>query len=518
MKLNNKIILSIPLVLMLAGYCFAGTGSGEFKIGWIANDVEGNESVNHSTYNVHDGFNLSLERFRYNFDNGLRARADLRQISLKNRNLSAGITKSGLFGINLHNHQFRQFYDFDGDSYTRRNKAGADLWVTPIQYIKLFLGGSLIDFSGKTENFLEADIPAAPEDRDYTQTDFKFGTRVLHEGRMIRAEYRSAKYKDDTDASRDQDRRDFRLSAITPVPEYDWIVLSGLYRSFSTEYTDTKFGINSTTASSGARVSLPNNFTVSYKIWFNRAGSDSNLVDTDNLVNSIYITHTWPGNAGITAGYQNDQNDDFDDQLKANSYFFSGWLKPIPALEFKGKLGIRSEEINDGARLIGDEDRTRFKISGKYRHRDKCAMSFYVESKNRKNDQIGSETEFIRFGPNMTGKCKDFVFCTWGYSYSKGKFTNSEQEFEFQDHNIHIDMDVPDYKKASAGIGFHYYRGKRDLNTESFRLRFKGGYKVLDDYRLEAVYTVHNFDDLLVTDRYYTSNIVEISLIRKLAF
>jgi hypothetical protein len=77
---------------------------------------------------------------------------------------------------------------------------------------------------------------------------------------------------------------------------------------------------------------------------------------------------------------------------------------------------------------------------------------------------------------------------------------------------------MPDYKKISAGFGFQYYRSKRDLDTESFQLRFKGGYSFHAHYRIEAVYNVHNFDDLRVTDQYYTSNIVEINLIRKLAF
>jgi hypothetical protein len=56
------------------------------------------------------------------------------------------------------------------------------------------------------------------------------------------------------------------------------------------------------------------------------------------------------------------------------------------------------------------------------------------------------------------------------------------------------------------------------LDVESFSVRLTGVYSFMTDYELEVAYSAHNFDDLAdpspVYSRYYTANVVQVSLSR----
>jgi len=515
---KRLIIISAIILLLGVGIAHAQNRGADFKIGYVYLDEDGNQSVNHSSFNHYDGITVSLEKFRYGFKNGIQLRADLKNINLENRNLTFNLRKPGLFGTNFKSSQFRRIYDFDGDNFTRRNLTAAGIWFYPQKYIKVFAKGSFNNVAGKVNDLFGTSFITSVNELDYKQQKYALGARANYLGRMLRFEYSAINYDDKIDAGNDQTHDMIKLNAIMPVPKYERVQLFGGFNQFKTEYSETEFELKSTTYRGGASAKLTRNVTAKYVAMLNRAVSDSDYVDTDNLAQTFYVTFSKTKVGGITAGYQNDVNDDFEDSFKANSYYFSGWLMPKPNLEFKGELGIRAEEVDQGTRLIGNEDRNKFKISGKYRHKDKGSISFYVESKNRKNDQIGSEAEFIRFGPYMTGKCKDIMYCTWGYSYSKGKFKNSEQEFEFTDHQVHIDMNSTEFKGLTGGFGLTYYRSQRDLDVESIGLRFSSAYRVAGNHRIEVIYNAYNFDDLLALDQYYTENIVEINIIKEFSF
>jgi len=517
--MRKLILIAIfSLLLCTSGVAIAGNGSGNVKIGYTAIDEEGNLSANQSTYNQYEGFGLSFEKFRYGFDNGMRLNADLQRITLNNRNMNLGFYKSGLFGVRLFNNQYRRIYDFDGNSYIRRHRTGTSVWFYPHKYIKLFGGGDFVGRSGTVAELFDAAGAALPEEVDYSQQCYNFGIRVNYEGSMIQAEYRTAGYTDNLNSDRDQSRDRVRLNGILPVPKYEWAILTGGFQHFETSYDATEFGISSNKAWGGARLNLPRHFEFNYFFVFDRTSSDSDYVATDNISNAVYLSHTWPELAGLTVGYQHDINDDFEDEVKANSMYFSGWLRPSDPFEFRGEFGFRSESVEDGSRLFGDEDRNRFKISGKYTNPDYGSVMVKFENKSRKNDQIGSEADFSRISIDKVITAIDYADLSGGYSYSQGEYTNSEQEFEYNDHLLYGDITFDEYKGFTAGFGAVYYRSKRDLDVEHFTLRFSGDYRFMEDYLFSVVYNVHNFDDFLVRDQYYTANIVEISITKILSF
>ncbi len=507
-------VLTVCACLLLAAPALvAGTGFGTARLGYVFLDETGNQSVNQPTFNDYEGMTLSLNKFRYTFDNGMLARMDLNRISLNNRNLTGSIMRPGLFGVDVYNNQYRRFYDFDGNTFTRRAQTGVQAWVMPNKYVTVSGGGNGIGYRGEMADLFDPVLPAAPYKVDYDQMAYNGGIRFNKDGRMFQARYEHVAFTDNYNSDRDQTRFSIKLDAYFPVPNYeDKIILSGGFRRFETEFDVNKFGIRSNMAWGAARVNLPHNFSFKYSFLFDRTASDSDYVATDNIINAGYLTYTWPAQAGLTFGYQYDINDDYLDEVKANTFYFSGWWKPVTHFELRGEHGLRSEDVKSGSRLIGDQDFSRFEFSVKYRGDRIKLAKISFEGTRRENDQIGSDVDYNRFGVDFSADLKGYADFSGGYSYSNGEYTNSEETFEFCDHTIYGNLMAREYYNFTAGFGATYYRSRRDLDVESFTLRFSGIYNLGSGYNFEAIYNVHNFDDFLVRDRYYTANVVEINI------
>jgi len=513
MKYVIRTLMVLICLMVLVGGVRAGSGNGSLKLGYTFLDEDGHQGIYHGTYNRYDGAVLSLERFRYRFDNGMCLNADLRRIAMNNRNLALGFDHPGNFGIRLTNQQYRRVYNYTGNAYTRRNQTGGSAWFFPVKYVKLYAGGTHVGRTGMTADLFGPDLLTASQEVDYGQSEFNTGLRATWQGRMFRAEYRAATYSDNINRDRDQKRYRLRLDGHLPVPRYeDWLILRGGYMHFETKYDQTEFKISANTVWGGANATLPEHFSVKYRFYFNRTSSDSDFVATDNIANAFYVTHTWPLRAGLTAGYQHDLTDDFDNEVKSNSFYFSGWLNPSDQINVRGEYGMRTEEINAGSRLVGDEDRNRFKLSARYRHRYYGTAKVTFESKTRENDQIGTETDFNRITIDFGTGYRGYGTLTGGYAYATGEYTNTESAFEFCEHFIYADISGEEYRNITAGGGITYYRSKRDLDVDRVSLRLRASYRFAEDYHIEGVYNLHNFDDYLTRDAYYTANIVEINI------
>ena len=508
----------IVLPLLLTAPARGEFGGGDFSLSYLFLDEEGNQSVQHSSFNIYEGVGISLEDFRFTLDNGLSFNADMKNIILNNRNIRLGMGKSGLFGIRFSHNQYRRVYDFDGSAYIRRHTNQGLLWLYPHKNLKLWGGGGFIGRSGTMTDLFDPDPGAVKTKVDYDQVEYKGGFQLNYEGGLIRGEFRGVDFSDKFYEDRDQTKSEVRFDGLIPVPNYDWIILSGGFRHFESQYDASEFKVSSNRGWGGFRADLPENFQVRYNFIFDRTSSDSDYVATDNITNTAYLSHVWPKFALLTVGYQHGINDDFEDEVKSNSFYASGWIRPAAGLEFRGEFGMTDEEVKDGSRLIGDESRNRHKFRLKYNSGEYGTFAIKYENKLRKNDELGTEVDFVSYGADYSVGIAKYGTLGAGYIISTGDYDNIEEEFEFTDHTLYGDIRTREYMNITAGFGLTYYRSKRDLDVESFILRFDAEYKIANSYMFRIEYNVQNFDDFLVRDQYYTANIVEISLIKHISF
>ncbi len=503
--------------LLLGGAALAGTGSGFLGVGYIATDEDGNRAVDRATYNLYEGVWLSLTGFRYMLDNGITLNADLKGVTLKNRDLAMGISRSGLFGAELYHNRYRRNFDFGGGMNTRRNRSGADIWVYPARQVKLYVKSDYVDVTGRQTPMFDIGIPDT-QAVSYDNRRYSFGARFAHMGKMFQADFGIGEFNNRLNNDYDQRRREFVFTGHYPIPGFERLILTGLFKHFENESASGGPGIRSDSYMGTALLHLNSQIWLKYLGLFNRAKADSDLVATDNLAHALFLSYTRPRKGGLTVGYQISVNDDFDRGIDGSAYYAGAWYKPWESAEVRAEYGLRLEEVATGTRLIGDRENSRYRFDLKWRPIAAAKLNLRIENKNRTNDQLGSETDFLRYSVGLEFglfRRLDFV---GGYAYSSGEYSNLTQKFKFTDNQIYGDLDLTGIGRLIAGAGGNWSRSRSDLNLENFNLRFKGGVRFAGDYRLLACYNVYNFDDLQYRDRYFTANVIEINLGKTISF
>jgi len=509
------------ILLLAAPLASSSELEGTVTASYIYLDEEGNRSVNQPTFNTYEGAALSLEDFRYYLDNGMRLSADMKNITLNNRDLNLGITKPGLFGVNLTHNQYRRFYDFDGGIYTRRHREGGNAWIRPHKYIKIFGGGSFNAESGSMIPLYDGIAPGEISDMDYEQMYYNGGILLNHEGRTLRAELRGSTFDVLDSDDRDQERMSYSIFAAGPVPHLEAVSVFGGFRRFESWYMETDYKIESNRGFAGSSVKLPQYFRLKYMFVFDRTGSDSDFVKTDNVSHGVFLSRIWKGMANVTLGYQRNYNDDFEDEIQANSFYFSGWLKPIRALELRAQFGTKEDDLKSGNTVLGDQYKRKFRFSTRYRHNEYGTVTLRVDANTRKSDLLDTKSEFLRTGLDIQANLMQYASLTGGCSRAVGHYENTETDFEFHDYIVFADISSMEYHNVTGGFGFNYYWSSQELDVERSMLEFRLGYRFLPKHKIEVQYNVHNFDDFIYTgsfDEYYTANIVEVKLINDLAF
>lgn len=242
------------------------------------------------------------------------------------------------------------------------------------------------------------------------------------------------------------------------------------------------------------------------------------MVKTDNLAHTLYLSYIEPHTGGLTVGYQNNTNDDYEASINSNSIYLSGWISPLDHLDLKATYGIKTEDVDEGRRLTGDEERNRLELSARYRFGGRSSLKITLADRKRKNEQPGTETSYLRSGLEGWFDLPRYASIAAGYSLTDGDYKNIDDEFEYTNHQIHLSINTHEYKNFSGGFTLIYYRSRRDLDTEGSDLRFNGVYEFKDDLRIELTYNIFNFDDYLFMDRYYTANIAEFNIIKTFKF
>ena len=389
-RIIKPILILFMFLSMLLAANASASGKGKIKLGYTFEDETGNQAVQHSSFNIYEGVGIALEDFLYRFENGYRLSADIERITLNNRDINLNLRKSGLLGLTFRNNQYRRIYNFDGSDFTRRRGTQASIWYFPHENVKVYANGNFSSESGRLNRqfdpgFIVTSIPV-----DYNSNTHELGIRYNKHGRMVSAEYFGGMFSDNNNDSRDRKRSRIKFYAISPIPNFEWAILSGGFQHFQNKYDLSEYKLSSNKSWGGLRLNLQRDFFVNYHFIFDRTGSDSDFVATDNLSHALCLTRLIQGKARFTLGYQNDINDDYTGEVNSDTYYLSAWLKPVRQFELKGEYGNRIEKLTDGFRLLGHEDRQRFNIGANYKLYDIGSVSLRFDRRNRKNERLNS--------------------------------------------------------------------------------------------------------------------------------
>lgn len=520
--ISPKTVRTITL-LILAALAIPMQAAAEFsglaRVGYIYVDEEGNQGVHQGSFNLYEGAAVSFEGIDYRAANGLRLTGNLRNITLNNRNLSLNLGKRGKFGVSLNNSQYRRVYSSQGGDFTRRHRTRTNLWVQPHRHVKLFGGFGLTGKTGHQVRLFDPGMDLGRNQVDYTQTDFNAGVDFRYEQYKLRLEYRGLSFSDDLASVNDRTSVRYEVSASGPVPKFEQVQVYGGFQRYVSEVTERNDSLIANTAWGGARYFAPKNITLSGNFIFDRARRKGDVTATDNIAYRFRAGKDWRGYGGVVLGYGHHIRDDVFDELSSDSYSISAWGRPIEKVLIRGGFGSEAMEVQSGRTLTGDQDRTRYRFSARYDIEDYGYVRVKHSNRDIENDQIGSSAEFMQTAVELSLRDPEYGELTGSYSLFDGEYVNSDGVFGFKDHVLAWDVFTREYRKLKGGFGGTYMRGKEDVDIESFTLRFTGIYNFVEAYQFMLRYTAHNFDDLddpsPIYSRYYTANVVEISVARR---
>lgn len=497
------------------GYDYQGTA----KLGYVYTDLEGNQAMNQSTFNLYEGAALSLEDFSWRWDNGARITADLKNITMNNRNLSLSGGKAGLCGLTLHHDKYRRVYSFDGERFTRRHHTTAQAFYQPIKYVKVFGGYGHLERFGESVDFFGIGNIRETNPVDYTRDYYNFGAQVQHHGGVARVDYRGSSYTDDLNSL--DDRKTSRLRAVltSPVPRVKGLAVGGGYQRYERTLEEREDTLVASTGWLNAQYFCSPGYSVQYSFMIDRARDAGDLVSTDNLINAVYVGKLWPTKGAVTVGYSYQTNDDVLDEVNTSGYYFSGWFNATPKLYLKAGYGMESGEVVEGRTLTGSRDYTTWRFSAKYKLPVGHVRGKY-DMRKTENDDINASAEFGRISGDVWFDLPEYGQVTASYAFLDGEYVNTEGMFQFTQHVIAGDFYSREYMKTSVGVGGTYYRTKDDLDVESFSVRLSGRYALTEQFGLEAIYSAYNFDNFddpaPIYEQYYTANVLEINLLYEL--
>ncbi len=517
-KKYSLAVLTAALVV-LGAVSYAGQGQGDVKVGYVFTDETGNRTVNQETYNVYEGFGLSLNNFTYGWDNGVGFDADLERITLNNRNLRFSAYRPGLFQVSGTNNQYRRFYDADGVYFTRRQSTGLHASVTPTKHFKFFGGFTNIKKHG--ENITELrPIPETNEfSSDYSSSTYNVGAQGFCPYGSLRVEYGSHKFTDNLTTVNDRTANTFTATAFSSVPKYRWITLAGgyIYRQDKADsYGTTKLTTNQ--GWGATKIFLPYRFIAEYRVVAARTKHEARETETDNYINTVSVGKSWKKFGGLRVGYENRVADDLVDRSESDALLCSGWLK-LYDFNAKGSFTLRNKDIVDGQTLVGGEDYVRHTASIQYVYKGWGDVSGSWERRLRQNDDINSQVDYNAVSSTLNFERSQYGRLTFTYSYYVGKYENRSDatSYEFSDHIFTGMLTPKSYRHYTVSVGGTYWRGYRDQSIEKFSLNLMGRYDLPHGHAVEVKYDVFNYDNYLLANNFYTGNIVEVNLIKSIS-
>jgi hypothetical protein len=517
-KILYPIGFALACVVCLAAFSFAAEGSGTVRAGYVLTDEDGHRGVNQETFNSYEGFALSVERFNYLFDNGMNLNANLRNVTLNNRNLYAGIGKPGLFNLSARNNQYRRTYDFDGVSFTRRRFTSMEADLRPLKNINLFGGFSRTDKRGDNLAALSPVADTVGFSSDYTHTSFHAGAKGYCPYGNLRVEYRRFDYYDDIDPDNDREANIIKVSAFSKFPQHNWLTLAAGYIYRQDKMYETAADLRTDQAWGATKIYLAHNYKIDYRLLYGVSKQEPSSVNTDHWVNTVSLSKVWPRQGGFRLGFENRIVDDSLNRTGSNGVLADVWYSALDRIMLKGAVASRSRDIKSGTVLIGDEDYSKYRVSAKYTGNRWGGLSLRYEERVKDNPDVNSKSDYRGLTGAISLKPREGCRMQFSYSYYRGQFENhsSDVSFEFAD-NVLQAMLAPklmeDFTFSATGT---YYRSHRDRDIEKLNLKFSGRYDLGVRHAVEVTYNLLTYDDFLVRSDYYTGNIIEINLIKDL--
>ena len=289
------------------------------------------------------------------------------------------------------------------------------------------------DKGGAVSTLTELPVGSVVNAVDYRNRFYRAGVEFKHRLTYGRLEYGASDYTNDVTGGTERSSSRLRITALTPVPMYDRIVIGGGFQHFENAVETLQDTLSANTLWGTARYSNAAGYMAKYSFIFDRATRTGDYAATDNIRHAINIGKTWRNLGGLMVGYGHSTNDDIRVERSGSEYSVSGWLMPVRQLTLRAGIGYVSDDVDSGKTLTGDRDYARHWLLARYRFTD-VSIRIRADNRHRSNNAIGSEYDFIRLAGDVSFTKSSYGEVVASYSFGEGEYSNSSGTYAYDEH------------------------------------------------------------------------------------
>jgi hypothetical protein len=248
-----------------------------------------------------------------------------------------------------------------------------------------------------------------------------------------------------------------------------------------------------------------------YQFGATRTDDESTDLQTDRIRNDVDVTY-FHDYGRVVGGFGYETNDDDRSVTSYKSWRAGTVFRYGGVLTAKLDFASRNKTDEEEVTLLKDMESTRFRARLEAEPMEGVMVGASWAQRERDLPDVD-----VKIDGETVGAFGRYALDGWGalsgdYRFSDDDYDDRAGTFATESHIVtgRVELDrIPGLRLAS---GVTYMDIGEDLDIEKSMVFVEGAYTVLEDYRLEVSYNAYNYDDYIVVDRYYTANVVRISV------
>lgn len=513
MRSKSVIMITILcLAVIIRASARGGELKGTLKLGGVfLDEVKGSDlSPVQETYNIHEGFSVSQIRLNWNINPKYVLLLNLTDLNLDNRKGRLELQVPGRFKVFSSYDQNHQVFDPNRTVESKRKDWRFGARITPKPWIQLSGDHDIQTREGGRMGFPAGVVSQLGNGYDYTLQSGRVEAEARKDSKVVAVAYDYSVYTDHL--FDDADRSGKIISARVFLPCFFTDKLKHMARGAYGIHELTDFNVDyrlknlqyTGVLAPVKRLELRYNFSA------NRIDNESTGLTTDEFRNNFDATYRYRYGS-ISGGYGYETNDDDRSSTNFNAWRTAATFLYPGRVTAKIRYANRSKEDVEKHTLLRDSETST--LSGKLDLRvvEELTLGGRYTVRRRDLPDIDVEIEglkthlFVRYDYRLPGDIRGNIYVD--YSYADDEYDDRVGSFDVKSHIITSRVDSRPLKNVKLVGGVTWVDIRGDLEIEKAIIFFEGTYTFRDVYHIEAKYNIYNYDDYILTDRYYTANV-----------
>jgi hypothetical protein len=252
-----------------------------------------------------------------------------------------------------------------------------------------------------------------------------------------------------------------------------------------------------------------------YRFYASQVEDDALDNQTDRWINDLDAEYRWRA-ATISGGYGWEAWDDDRSVTSYDNVRAALYLRhPDQKISGSVSYSSRNKEDEEDRTLLRDTEYARAEAKIDARPISGFTIGGRVAERTREMPGVGAEAEGLAASAYGSyryehGGDGGVIAATLGvdYRYADDDYDNTVGEYHVTSQFVTARVDLDLYERITGAAAVHYIDVGEDMDIEKSILSFELAYAFWRTFDAKVKYNVYNYDDFLVTDRYYTANVV----------